>query len=68
MNLNELHIKLKESGISEDLYYLHGLYGSTNEDNKLALKIKKGGTTLNMKSITKREGGKAFDEIIYNGG
>jgi len=45
MNLNELHLKLRELGISEDRYYLHGLYGSTNDENKLALIIKKGKQT-----------------------
>ncbi|GAA4274708.1 hypothetical protein U6A24_09075 [Aquimarina gracilis] len=42
MTLNELHIKLQELGVSEEEYYLHGLYGSTNDNDKLALSISKG--------------------------
>jgi hypothetical protein len=41
MTLKELNIKLKGIGVSEDDYYLHGLSGSTNDDEKLALIIKR---------------------------
>lgn len=58
MTLNELHIKLKESGIPEDRYYLHGLYGSTNDDNKLALTIKKGKYTTEYEVYYKEKGEK----------
>lgn len=58
MNLNELHIKLRESGISEDRYYLHGLYGSTNDENKLALIIKKGKHTTEYEVYYKERGEK----------
>ncbi|MEK6154538.1 hypothetical protein WIW50_14810 [Flavobacteriaceae bacterium 3-367] len=49
MTIQELHIKLKELEISEEKYYLHGVYGSTNDDDKLSLTIKKG------KHLTKYE-------------
>ena len=42
MELNELYKTLKESGISDDSIYLHGLYGSANDDEKLSLTIKRG--------------------------
>ena len=49
MTIKELYIELKKLEIPEDRYYLHGLYGSTNDDNKLALTIKK------VKNITQYE-------------
>jgi hypothetical protein len=58
MNLNELYIKLKELGIPEDRYYLHGLYGSTNDDNKLALMLKKGEYTTKYEVYYKERGEK----------
>jgi hypothetical protein len=42
MNIEELDRKLREYGIVEAQYYLHGLYGSTNDDDKISLKIKRG--------------------------
>lgn len=58
MTLQELHIKLKELGVSEDRYYLHGLYGSTNDEDKLSLTIKKGIYTLEYEIYYKERGGK----------
>jgi hypothetical protein len=57
MTLKELYIKLQESGISEDKYYLHGLYGaSTNDDEKLSLVMRKGKYTLEYKVYYKERG------------
>ncbi len=42
MKIEELHNELKRLQIHEDRYYLHGLFGSTNDDDKLSLVIKKG--------------------------
>jgi hypothetical protein len=42
MTIEELNSKLKEIGVSEDRYFLHGLFGSTDDNNKIALTIKKG--------------------------
>mgnify|MGYP003576220471 CR=1 FL=1 len=42
MTLAELHQKLKDLGIGEDKYFLHGLFGSTIDDDKLALTIRMG--------------------------
>ncbi len=42
MNIEELHNELAELGISDDQYYLHGLYGSTSDRDKISLQIKKG--------------------------
>ena len=43
MNIEDLDRELKELGVSEDSYYLHGLYGSANDEDKVALSIKKDG-------------------------
>lgn len=58
MILQELHIKLKELGVSEDRYYLHGLYGSTNDDDKFALTIKKGVYKVEYETYYKERGEK----------
>ncbi|TJY32530.1 hypothetical protein E5167_14295 [Pontimicrobium aquaticum] len=45
MTIRELNNELKKSGVSENKYFLHGLFGSTDDDNKVALTIKKGQNT-----------------------
>lgn len=35
MTLAELHTKLKSKGINEDQYFLHGLFGSANDNDKI---------------------------------
>ena len=42
MTLQQLHTELTKLKISEETYYLHGLYGSTEDSDKLALTIKRG--------------------------
>ena len=42
MTIEELNNELKRIGVSEDRYFLHGLFGSTDDNNKIALTIKKG--------------------------
>ncbi|TFF40070.1 hypothetical protein [Mucilaginibacter psychrotolerans] len=42
MTLSELYVKLKELGISEDRYYLHGLYGAIDDNDRLGLVMQKG--------------------------
>jgi hypothetical protein len=39
MTLSELHLALQSSGIEESSYYLHGLFGSTDDSDKLAMTI-----------------------------
>ncbi len=41
MNIKELHTKLKRMGVSEESYYLHGLFGSSDDNEKIALTIRK---------------------------
>lgn len=42
MELTELYKSLKENGIDDNSIYLHGLYGSSDDNEKLSLSIKKG--------------------------
>lgn len=56
MTLQDLHIKLKELGVPENRYYLHGLYGSTSDDDKLALTIKEGVYTVEYETYYKERG------------
>lgn len=46
MTISELHTKLLDSGIPDDKYYLHGLYGSTDDNEKIGMTIKKGKYTI----------------------
>ncbi len=64
MSLEELHIKLKELGIPEDKYYLHGLYGFTNDEDKLALTIKKGMYSVEYETYYKERGEKHSSRIF----
>ena len=58
MKIAELHINLKELGVSEDKYYLHGLYGSTDDSDKLALIMRKGKYTVDYEVYYKEKGEK----------
>lgn len=42
MNLSELYIQLKKIGVGDNEIYLHGLYGSTDNNEKLSMTIKRG--------------------------
>jgi len=42
MTIEELNSELKYLGVSDDRYYLHGLYGSTDDNGKIALTVKRG--------------------------
>jgi hypothetical protein len=58
MTLLKLSNELKELGISQDKYYLHGLYGSTDDDNKLSLTIRKGAYSIGYEVYFKERGEK----------
>jgi len=66
MTLQELHIQLKELGILENAYYLHGLYGSTCDDNKLSLVIRKGPYSVEYEVYFKERGEKQPSRIFTN--
>lgn len=66
MTIQELHIKLKALGIPEDRYYLHGLYGSTNDDDKLSLNIRKGVYSVEYEVYFKEQGEKHLTRVFIN--
>lgn len=66
MTIQELYIKLKELSISEDRYYLHGLYGSTNDDDRLSLIITKGVYSIEYEVYFRERGDKHSIRISTN--
>lgn len=66
MKLQELHIQLKELGITEEKYYLHGLYGSSSDDNKFSLVIRKGFCSVEYEFYFKERGVKHSSRTFTN--
>jgi hypothetical protein len=66
MTISDLHIKLKEKGINEDQYFLHGLFGSTDDNEKLSLTIKKGKFTIEYETYFKERGEKHSIRTFYS--
>jgi hypothetical protein len=64
MILEELHRKLKDLGVLENKYYLHGIYGSVDDDNKLSLVIKNGKYTNEYEAYYKERGEKHLIQIF----
>lgn len=64
MQIRELYNKLKDLGVPEDRYYLHGLYGSTNDDDKLALLIIKNRVGVEYEVYFKERGEKHAVKIF----
>jgi len=58
MTINELHNNLKEKGISEDQYFLHGLFGSTDDNDKIALTKRKGKYGIEYETYYRERGEK----------
>ncbi|MBS1780439.1 MAG: hypothetical protein JST70_13995 [Bacteroidetes bacterium] len=58
MTIKELYYNLKDLGLSEDRYYLHGLYGSLNDEDKLALVVIKGTHSFGYEIYFKERGEK----------
>lgn len=58
MKIEELNIELKILGVSDDKYYLHGLYGSIDDNDKISLTIKKGKYTTEYEVYYKERGEK----------
>ena len=66
MTILELHTKLKNVGINDDLYSLHGLYGSADDNEKLSLTIKKGKYTVEYETYFKEGGEKHSVRTFYS--
>lgn len=58
MTIKELHKRLQEGGILEDQYFLHGLFGSADDNDKIGLTIKKGQYGLEYETYYKERGEK----------
>ncbi|MCH7415847.1 hypothetical protein MM213_20270 [Belliella sp. R4-6] len=58
MTIKELHKRLEESGISEDQYFLHGLFGSNDDNDKIGLTIRQGQNGLEYETFYKERGEK----------
>lgn len=66
MTLNELDKRLGELGISKNKYYLYGLYGSLDDNDKLALTIKKGNYNIEYEVYYKEKGDKTTIKVFVN--
>ena len=66
MTIEELYNKLVELQIPEDRYYLHGLYGSSDDNDKIALTIRKGKHTIEYETYFKERGEKHSIRIFTN--
>lgn len=64
MTIEGLHHKLKATGIPENWYYLQGLYGSTNDDDKIALKIQRGKYFIEYEVYYKERGQKYSSNVF----
>ena len=60
-----LHEKLKSHGVSEASYHLLGLFGSSSDDEKLSLNIKRGKYTIVFETYY-RERGQKRSVIEFN--
>ena len=66
MTIKDLADRLSELGISENRYYLHGLYGSNDDNEKLALIIKKGIYNIEYETYFCERGEKHSIRIFFN--
>lgn len=58
MTIEELHKRLKEKKIPESQYFLHGLFGSTDDNEKIALSIKQGKYGIEFETYFRERGEK----------
>lgn len=58
MTIEELHNNLVQLKISPDQYYLHGLYGSIEDNDKVSLTMKKGKHTIEYEIYYRERGEK----------
>lgn len=56
MSIKDLYVKLQELGISEDNYYLHGLFGTHSDEDRISLNIKRGVLTVEYEVYFKERG------------
>lgn len=60
MTISELYGQLQLLGIPEEWYYLHGLYGSTDDNDKIALVVKGNNCEVYFKERGQKQSEKIF--------
>ena len=65
MTLQELHEKLQEKGINENDYYLHGLYGSISDEDKMGMIMKVGKYRLEYHVYFKERGQVSGKKVFF---
>jgi len=65
MTVSELHAALKEKSISEDRYFLHGLYGATDDNEKVSLTIRKGKYRIEYETYFTERGEKHAIRVFF---
>ena len=58
MTIEQLNTELKKLGVSDDRYYLHGLFGSTDDNDKIAMTVKMGKYTAEYEVYYRERGEK----------
>jgi len=58
MTIEQLNTELKKIGVSDDRYYLHGLFGSTDDNDKIAMTVKMGKYTAEYEVYYRERGEK----------
>jgi len=66
MTIEELNSELKKLGVSDDRYYLHGLFGSTGDNDKIAMTIKMGKYTAEYEVYYRERGEKHSSRTFTN--
>lgn len=64
MNLKELSAHLEKLNVSPDQYYIHGLFGSPDDNEKLAMEVKKGRYFAEYEVYFKERGTKQSSKIF----
>ena len=64
MKIEELYNKLKDNNVPDDWFYLHGVYGSSSEDDKICLTIKRGKYFVEF-IVYEKERGEVFNKKSF---
>lgn len=66
MTIEELNSELKNLGVSDDRYYLHGLFGSSGDNDKIAMTVKMGKCTAEYEVYYTERGEKHSSRTFTN--
>ena len=66
MTIEELNNELKNLGVSDDRYYLHGLFGSSDDNDKIAMTVKVGKYTAEYEVYYRERGEKHSSRTFTN--